>query len=404
MADTIFQNPFRTPFLSRFIFTPELLPFTNEEITERDRDIFEFEQVFLNPDLEKNLISKNELLASYAISKAEHSTLTLAEAQNVYALVLASGDYVFIREKLNAGKQLTQKDHDKLEFFNIAKTFRWFNHVPFSLDTLSPHFIQNLHAALTQGIDVFETYLSEFTVYKSGRWRDNDLIRVGDYVPAPHREITRGVGELIAWVKANPSPVGIAVFHTALYALHPFNNGNKRICRILEHLLFRSIGLNRKNLYSTSYYYHKEKPRYYKYLLYSLERNNLNHFVYFIQESLMLSMLSVVKMSLESKRHEYLIKHTAGAPILRDILKPLVKREELQFKHLIKSVGHTMARQTFVTNVKRAVQGKIILKRESGRSTYYRLALITREAGVIHRWLSFIKERLSFVPDDFLLA
>ncbi|MBI2325852.1 Fic family protein [Candidatus Collierbacteria bacterium] len=404
MAVTISKNPFRTPFLSHFIFTPDLLPFSDEEIVKRDQDLAEFEQIFLNPDIEKNLISKNELLASYAISKAEHSTLTLAEAQNVYTVVLAAQEYVFIREKLNAGKRLTQKDHDKLEFFNIAKTFREFNQVPFSLDMLSPHFIQNLHASLTQGMDVFKTYLSEFTVYKSGNWRDNDRIRVGEYAPAPHIQIASGVDELIAWVKTHPSPVGIAIFHTAFYALHPFHNGNKRICRILEHLLFRSIGLNRKNLYSTSYYYHKEKLRYYKYLLYSLERNNLNHFVNFIQESLMLSMLSVIKMSLESKRHEYLTKHTTGDLILRNILKPLVKREELQFKHLLKPVGHKMARQTFVSNLKRAGQENIIVKRESGRSTYYRLALITQEENVVAQWLTFIKERLSFVPDDFLLA
>ena len=43
-------------------------------------------------------------------------------------------------------------------------------------------------------------------------------------------------------------------------------------------LWMTTIQINSKNLYSTSYYYHKEKDRYYKYLLYSLERKNLNHF------------------------------------------------------------------------------------------------------------------------------
>ena len=137
--------------------------------------------------------------------------------------------------------------------------------------------------------DIFKKHLSDFTVYKSGTWRDNDEIRVGTYVPAPYVEIEKGVSELIGWLKDNQTITGIAVFHTAIYGLHPFNNGNKRVCRILEHVLLRGLGLNNKNLYSTSYYYHKQKARYYKYLLYSLERKNLNHFVSFVLESFVLS-------------------------------------------------------------------------------------------------------------------
>lgn len=388
---------FKTPFLSQFVFTCELLPFTDTELIDHDRDLSIFEQVFLNPDIEKSLISKNELLASFAISKAEQSTLTLTEAQNIYDLVLS-------RNKLQAGKRLTQKDHDKLEFFNIAKTFRTLNQTTFTLDTLTPGFVQNLHKELTQGLDVFEKYLNDFTVYKSGKWRDNDMIRVGSYIPAPNTQIKEGIDELLFWIKDNPTPTNIAIFHTALYALHPFNNGNKRICRILEHLLFRGIGLNPKNLYSTSYYYHKEKLRYYKYLLYSLGRNNLNHFVGFVQESLVLSMFSVIKTSLESKRLEFLIRQTPNNLAMRNILKPLVKRAELQFKHLFKNSSKKMARQTFVTNLQQAVDKNIISKKEMGRSTYYRLLLTVKEEEMIDKWLVFIKQRLTFVPDEYLLS
>lgn len=388
---------FKTPFLSQFVFTRELLPFTDTELIDHDRGLSIFEQVFLNPDIEKSLISKNELLASFAISKAEQSTLTLTEAQNIYDLVLS-------RNKLQAGKRLTQKDHDKLEFFNIAKTFRTLNQITFTLDTLTPDFVQNLHKELTQGLDVFEKYLNDFTVYKSGKWRDNDMIRVGSYIPASNTQIKEGIDELLFWIKDNPTPTNIAIFHTALYALHPFNNGNKRICRILEHLLFRGIGLNPKNLYSTSYYYHKEKLRYYKYLLYSLGRNNLNHFVGFVQESLVLSMFSVIKTSLESKRLEFLIRQTPNNLAMRNILKPLVKRAELQFKHLFKNSSKKMARQTFVTNLQQAVDKNIISKKEMGRSTYYRLLLTAKEEEMIDKWLVFIKQRLTFVPDEYLLS
>jgi len=400
--NTTILRPFSGQFLSQFVWTPQTLPFTNEEILSLDRELLEYEQVFLNPDVEKNLISKNELLASFAISKAEASELTLQEAQDVYSLIISDPDYDFVGKKIKTKKKLTQKDHDQLEFFLIAKTFRNLNQEPFLIKGLTPAKILQLHCDLTKGMDIFNKYLSEFTVYKTGQWRDNNLIRVGNYVPAPHKEIEKGVEELISWLKKNQTINGIAVFHTGLYALHPFNNGNKRVCRILEHILLRNLGINEKNLYFTSYYYHKQKQRYYKYLLYSLERRNLNHFVSFMLEALVLSIIDVVKTSLETKRSDFLSRYELEGQ-LSLVLKPFIKRGEIQFKNLARSTHGKIARQTLVTYLQRALQQGILNKREEGRNTYYSLNLKTPEADTLQKWLSFAKKRLSFIPDNIKL-
>nr|MBI5455837.1 Fic family protein [Candidatus Levybacteria bacterium] len=395
-------SPFTHTFLSQFVFIQKLLPFSDDEIKKIDTELAEYEQVFLNPDIEKNLISRNELLASFAISKAENSTLTLQEAQNVYNLLLANEELTFISDKLKRKEKLTQKDYDKLEFFNIAKTFRSLSEAPISIDNITADDIRKLHQSLSFGLDVFEKYLLDFTVYKSGNFRDNDLIKVGTYTPAPFKEIEKGVEELILYLKSNKTITGVAVFHTALYALHPFNNGNKRVCRILEHVFFRDLGLNQKNLYSTSYYYHKQKQRYYKYLLYSLERRNLNHFVSLIQEALVLSMIGVLKLSLSAKRSEFLSNQTDDDQILL-VLKPLIKRRELQFKNLFAAVRNKMARQTFVNQLQKATDENIVLKREVGRTTYYRLNVSVLDEEALNRWLTFAKKKLSYIPDDIKL-
>lgn len=402
MVNTTILKPFSQPFISDFVWTPQTLPFTSEEIISFDKELSVYEQVFLNPDIEKNLIGKNELLASFAISKAEDSQLTLQEARDVYNLVLSDPNYDFIREKLKAKEKLTNKDYDKLEFFNILKTFRSINQEPFTIDDLTPLKIREFHTNLTQGLDIFKDYLSDFTVYKSGLWRDNDLIRVGSYVPAPHTEIEKGVEELIAWLKENQIITGIAVFHTALYGLHPFNNGNKRICRILEHVLLRSLNINNKNLYSTSYYYHRQKARYYKYLLFSLERKNLNHFVAFVQEALVLSIIDVVKTSLEVKRQEFIARQELEGQMAL-VLKPLVKRGEVQFKSLARITRGKIARQTLVTYLSRAVGQGILRRRETGRVTYYGLNFEAPEIETLQKWLGFAKQRLAFIPDNIKL-
>ena len=402
MVNTTILKPFSQPFISDFVWTPQTLPFTSEEIISFDKELSVYEQVFLNPDIEKNLIGKNELLASFAISKAEDSQLTLQEARDVYNLVLSDPNYDFIREKLKAKEKLTNKDYDKLEFFNILKTFRNINQEPFTIDDLTLLKIRELHTNLTQGLDIFKDYLSDFTVYKSGLWRDNDLIRVGSYVPAPHTEIEKGVEELIAWLKENQTITGIAVFHTTLYGLHPFNNGNKRICRILEHVLLRSLNINNKNLYSTSYYYHRQKARYYKYLLFSLERKNLNHFVAFVQEALVLSIIDVVKTSLEVKRQEFIARQELEGQMAL-VLKPLVKRGEVQFKSLARITRGKIARQTLVTYLSRAVGQGILRRRETGRVTYYGLNFEAPEIETLQKWLGFAKQRLAFIPDNIKL-
>lgn len=402
MTDTTILRPFSEKFISGLFWTPQTLPFTSEEIASLDRELSVYEQVYLNPDIEKNLISKNELLASYAISKAENSLLTLPEAQDVYNLIVSDPDYDFIREKLKSRGKLTQKECDKLEFFNILKTFRNINQEEFTINNLTPSKIREIHNSLTKGLDVFKIYLSDFTVYKSGNWRDNDLIRVGDYVPAPHAEIEKGVAELIRWLKENQTITGVATFHTALYALHPFNNGNKRVCRVLEHILLRSLNINTKNLYSTSYYYHKQKARYYKYLLFSLERKNMNHFVAFVQEALVFSIVDVVKTSLEVKRSDFVQKQELEGQMAL-ILKPFIKRKKIQFKTLARLTRSKIARQTLVTYLSKAVDQGILERIEVGRATYYNLKFDAPETRKLEEWLEFAKTRLAFIPDDIKL-
>lgn len=399
MPDTQILKPFSGRFLSRFIVTPRTLPFKDNEIMALDGELAVFEQVFLNPDIEKNLISKNEFMASFAISKAEDSRLTLAEAQDVYNLFQSYPNFDFVNRKLKAKERLTQKDYEKLEFFNIAKTFRILNQNPLSITKLTSDDLLDLHRQLTGGLDIFKKHLPDFTSYNSGKWRDNDEIRVGTYMPAPYVEIEKGVIELLTWLKNNQTVTGTAIFHTALYGLHPFNNGNKRVCRILEHVLLRSIGLNNKNLYSTSYYYHKQKARYYKYLLFSLERKNLNHFVAFVLEALVLSIIDVVKISLEAKRKDFVDGKTPPGN-MRLVLKPLIKRSELQFKNMARKTRGKVARQTLVTYLSKAVGQGILKRRETGRVTYYSLAFKAPETETLQKWLSFAKERLTYIPDD----
>ncbi|EKD90083.1 MAG: hypothetical protein ACD_32C00034G0001 [uncultured bacterium] len=140
-------------------------------------------------------------------------------------------------------------------------------------------------------------------------------------------------------------------------------------------------------------------------MLYSLERRNLNHFVAFVQEALVLSMISVVKTSLEAKRNEFLERQDLDSQI-KSILRPLIKRSQLQFKNLFKYSKGKLARQTFVNYLQKAVDAGIVAKREEGRTTHYHLSLKSPqpEEETLKKWLDFANQRLSFIPNDIKLV
>ena len=397
------QNLFQQPFLSNFLIDYNLLPFTNNELKNFDEELNKYENFFLDPQLEKTLISKSEFLASFAISKAENSSLTVAEAQEVYQQISQNPDYQFVLKKILNNKPATIRDYEKAEFINIVKTVRKYNQNLPKLETINIEFIKNLHYQLTQGLDFFESYVNDFTVYRSGELRNNDTIRVGEYVPAPYNQIESNLLELLNWLKNDLTPTNVGVFHTAFYAIHPFTNGNKRTARVLEHILLQLSGTNKKAFYSTSYYYHQEKARYYKYLLSSLQKKNFNYFVSFFQEAIVISIGTVIQSSLEVQRSKF-IKSQDPSMQIKLILQQLVKRRELQFGALYKLLRKKMARQTFVNYLQQATENGLLLKRGAGRATYYKLNVNFKEEDILDTFLQKAQLKLSHIPTSLKLS
>lgn len=397
------NNPFKKGFLSQFSLDFDLFKIKDSDIQKLDSKLNSFEKISLDPNIEKTLISKNELLASFAISKAENSQLTLEEAEDIYKFVTENKDFDFISKKISSGKKIDKKDYEKLEFFNIASTFRTLNANPFTIRDLDDKLIKKIHFDITKGLDIFAKYLPEFTLYKSGNWRDNNEIRVGKYIPSDFKDIPSLISELVSWFKNNKSITNVAIFHSALYATHPFNNGNKRVCRILEYILLKNVGLNTNSLYSNSYFYHKEKARYYKYLLSSLERRNLNIFSSFVLESIVSSILGVVKTSLEIKRQQYIANSLLEKDIQKAI-KALIKRRELQFKSFYKIIKNQISKQTFVNYLEKAVSDKVLIKRDTGKATYYRLNIETDEEKLLDELLEDIKGKVGVIDEDLRLV
>lgn len=393
-------SPFKHPYLRTFFINEKALPWTESELRDLDRALLAYDKSLIGVDVEKGLINRNELLVSYAISKAENSSLTLLEAKELRQQLINNPDFNYLKEKLKTKKKLSRKDYEELEFLNIIKVFRKYTKQRLSLGDFTPTLILNIQAELTAGLDLFNNFLPNLDVYKSGRWRDNNQIRVATFTPAPYEQILSGVEELLKFIKKNSGAVNITIFYGALYVLHPFCNGNKRVCRILEYLLLQANAYNEKALYNTSFYYHKHKDRYYKKLLDSLLQRNLNQFSSFLLEALVYSIAGVIKTSLEIKKRE-LLKQFALDEEVEKILHPLIKRSEVQFNRLWALNKRRPSKQTFSNYLGRAVDIGVIQKREAGRNVYYSLSGNWPESEILQNLVQSAIKRVIYLPEEF---
>lgn len=395
------EYPFKTGFLSTFFLYRDKIRPNEALLRELDKLAAAYEKKEIDQESLILLRRRNLLLFSFAVSKAENSTLTLAEAEEAYQAVVngSFGDSLSVlKKKLISGGTLTQKDHDRLEYANIAKVVNSLEGRKIELKDIDSEFIITLHRELTEGLDIFAEHLSGFEPYHSGHLRRDDETRVGDYVPAPAKEIKDDIETLLSWLKNNPSTENAFIFHAALYAIHPFKNGNKRVCRIIEDIIIKALGYNAGGLYSGSYYYHKHQPRYYKQLIDTLNSHNLSRFAAFASEALFYSILGVINSAWQKKKLTFLESSGLSKSVIK-ALKPLVKKRELKFTKLAALNKHKISKQTLINYLEEAAT--FINRREQSKYVYYSLKGDYPEESIVLNFLKEAREAEVFVPDEY---
>ena len=63
-----------------------------------------------------------------------------------------------------------------------------------------------------------------------------------------------------------------------------------------------------------------------------------------------------------------------------------------------------MSKQIFISYLQRAVDGGLILCREAGRATYYKLSLTTKEEEFFDGLLTQVQAKLKYTPDSIKLS
>lgn len=178
----------------------------------------------LSPAILPKLKERFEIEMTYNSNAIEGNTLTLKET------------YWVIQQGITVkGKSL--KDHLEAKNHKEALDYLYELVKHGAKHTFSEHLIRSLHALVIQDID------------KSiaGQYRNIDVFITGtEHTPPSALEVPHKMRELVQWAEKNYKKQSIiefsAIFHHKFVHIHPFQDGNGRVGRLLMNIFLMQYG------------------------------------------------------------------------------------------------------------------------------------------------------------------
>lgn len=216
--------------------------------------------------------------AWYKISKSLWSSMTKNDAIDMYHQVKLAWnqkkfDYIdnILEKVVNSFRDISNEEernmilwklYYQLEYKNIIKALEYIDldeniNLKNEIEQfwLTDRHISELHILVSNGIDkIFGSLLPESSRFFPWYIRDHDSLVVDNIQVPPYEEV-QNVLNYIREKSLNINSIfDIFEIHYQLYRVHPFHNGNKRTCRLVEELLLHFTWFNDK-IPTTFWYY-----------------------------------------------------------------------------------------------------------------------------------------------------
>lgn len=330
--------------------TPELL--TN--ISAIERLYGKLEAMKLPARLELNLHRDNLIQSSYFSNKLEGNPMSKMEVTNLI---------------LDDRVPVNRDEKEVVNYFGVLEDIQSMEHLPLSVDLIT-----DLHQHLFAGIHGF-----------AGEIR-NEIVAVGRYdkadgetkfrtkhMPPFHAqsEITEALRELVAWIGSQPDlPIALkaGLFHHQFLYLHPFEDGNGRVCRILTALIFVQAGYQINKYFVLDDYYDIDRDAYSDKLHTADEGESTQWLVYFSDG---------VKHSLESAVAKAVAATTtlsmADRPTNkeREVMDIVIRNREVKSGEIAQELG--VSRQQAHSLLRNLVDKGLLERVGTTKSSYYRV-------------------------------
>lgn len=207
-------------FKPQYQISPKLL----STITQVERLYGQIEALKVPKKLQLNLKRDNLIQSSYASNKIEGNPLTLPEVTNL-----------LLDDRIPANRD----EKEVINYFEILQDLDSFVDNPLNLNT-----VLEFHQRLMAGVDETAGQIrnEKVVVGKYQQEKGNYTLKVKHEPPHHKRaEIEADIQDLINWINDQaelPVLIQTGVFHHQFVHIHPFEDGNGRVCRLLTALLF----------------------------------------------------------------------------------------------------------------------------------------------------------------------
>lgn len=148
--------------------------------------------------------------------------------------------------------------------------------------------IREIHAILMQGVRGEHKTPGEFRT--SQNWIGGSMPSNAVYVPPPHTELAECLTDFELFINNEdidtPDLIKIAILHYQFESIHPFQDGNGRIGRLLIPLYIQSKGMLDKSCLYISDYIERNKDFYYDMLTRVRTQNDMIGWIKFFLEAI----------------------------------------------------------------------------------------------------------------------
>lgn len=225
----------------KFTLTPKLL--TN--LTEIERYYGQLEGIRIPQQLQLNLEKTNLIQSSYASNSIEGNPLSIGEVTNLI---------------LNDRVPSNRSEKEILNYFSILKQLDKKKTEPFNISL-----VHNVHKELLTGVDDRIKGQIRNVPIVVGRRKIDRQILVKHNPPFHDRiAIENALNDLINWtLSTQDSPIlSAGIFHHEFVYLHPFEDGNGRVCRLLTALILLSHNYQINKYFVLDDYYDIDRDLY----------------------------------------------------------------------------------------------------------------------------------------------
>jgi len=321
-------------------------------ITSIERLYGQIEGLKLPKKLELNLTRHNLIQSSYASNRIEGNPLTLPEVTNLL---------------LDDRVPTNRDEKEVVNYFSILQHLN-----DYKDRSLELPLVTDLHKQLMTGVDETAGQIRNVKVVV-GKYKEekgNVSLRVKHDPPHHDRaSIEKSLKDLLNW-SSNPEDLPIAIragiFHHEFVYIHPFEDGNGRVCRLLTSLLFIRNNYLINKYFVLDDYYDIDRQQYSD-MLHSADPGDKTEWLEYFSDGIKYSLQSALaraKEAMTSLRIE-----EQPTPKEREVLKIIQEKHEV--------TSHTIAEELHVSRqqahglLSNLIDKGLIDKKGSTKSSYY---------------------------------